>query len=304
MLISECLTAEPVEGAQVVAGMLARSLRPEAVVCRDGVQREPGWRPLLSGRGLQLRVLREVRRRRPASVVLLPDGGYNLVLVIRLVLLRLVAPRAELRVLLLQLGRRPSRPVLRLAGPRLVAVAANEADRDALLAADVRTEMLDVAADDERLARCTPQEARDRLAIPPDETVFLHVGHCTPGRNLLALGPLADAGLLLLVMSPYTAYAPETLPADPRVRVVHGRVEVADYYRAADVYVFPTVDRSATIGVPLSIVEALANDVPVVARRSFLTMRWEDDPRVTLVDDDRELVEAAEAVAVARRKRE
>jgi glycosyltransferase involved in cell wall biosynthesis len=84
---------------------------------------------------------------------------------------------------------------------------------------------------------------------------------------------------------------------------VHGRVEVSDYYRAADVYVFPTVDRSATIGVPLSIVEALANDLPVVARRSFLTERWASDPRVSLVDDDRELVEVAVAVAAARRKR-
>ncbi len=303
MLISECLTDEPVEGAQVVAGMLLRSLRPQSVVCSDRAQREPSWRPLLGERGIQLRVLREVRRRRPATVVLLPDGGYNLVLVIRLVLLRLAAPRAELRVLLLQLGRRPSRTMLRLAGSRLIAVAANGADRDALVAAGVRTEMLEVEADDDRLARCTQEEARERLAIPPEATVYLHVGHCTPGRNLLALGPLADDGLLLLVMSPYTAFAPETLPADPRVQVVHGRVEVADYYRAADVYVFPTVDRSATIGLPLSIVEALANDLPVVARRSSLTQRWEGQPRVSLVDDDRDLVDTAVAVAAACRKR-
>lgn len=121
------------------------------------------------------------------------------------------------------------------------------------------------------------------------------MGHGTPGRNLAALSPLAGDAILVLVLSPYSALDPEAVPQGDGVVVVHERVDVAAYYRAADVYLFPTTDGQASISVPMSVVEARAGGLPVVARRSALTERWSDHPEVDLVDDDATLISVARA---------
>jgi glycosyltransferase involved in cell wall biosynthesis len=71
---------------------------------------------------------------------------------------------------------------------------------------------------------------------------------------------------------------------------------LADRYRAANVYVFPTVDSDEAIGVPMSIFEALANGTPVVARRSAALERWVDQPGLHLTDNDEQLIHTTVAI--------
>jgi hypothetical protein len=139
----------------------------------------------------------------------------------------------------------------------------------------------------------TQAAARQELGITGGP-VFLHAGHPTIGRNLAALGPLAENGQLVLLLSPFREIEEGALPSGSSVHVVHRRVEnVGSFYRAADVYVFPTHGLLDVIGLPMSIVEALANGTPVVARRSQVTSRWQDTTGVVLVDSDADLVATA-----------
>lgn len=306
-IVGDCLSTAPVEGAETVAGRLLAKLGPDALVLcvprpHDGAV-DPAWHPLLHHRLVPWTALRVLRRARPREVVWIQHAGLTYALLLRLLLARLLLPRATIRAVLLQRYRTPPRWFAHLWSWLAVAVVANEADRAVLTSFGWRTELLEVEAPEDRVSDLDRAEARRALGLPVDGPVFLHVGHATHGRNLGSLAPLADGcdgGVLALVLSPHSPLMPETLPVGPGLRTVHQRVDVGPYYRAADVYVFPTTDRNSAIAVPMSVVEAIANRTPVVARRSALTERFAEEPLVHLVDSDSELVATARRLAGSR----
>lgn len=113
----------------------------------------------------------------------------------------------------------------------------------------------------------TRQRLRRKLQLPQDDPVFLHVGHLTQNRNLGDLVPLANHGELLVVSSPGT---------DTDVTVVdyleeegcQVRIEycpdIEKYFQSADVYVFPVKSEDGSVKIPLTVLEAMACNVPVV----------------------------------------
>ena len=300
VIISDCLTLDPVEGAQMLAQRLVREAGEGAtVICAPSTSADEDWHPVLTGSLVPRAALELVRLLGPTEVWWLPAGGLSFAVLMRLVLLHLVVPQARVRLVLLQCHRRPRRWMARLVGSFVTVVAGNAADRRRFGAVGLATELLAPETPEDRVSTLTRSQARSLLGLPQDARVHLHVGHATAGRNLRALGPLADQDLLVLVISPRFPLDQAVLPGGPGVVLVSERVEVGHYYRAADTLVFPVVDPNAVISMPMSIVEALGNQLPVVARRSAMTERWERDARVVLVDTDRELVAAA--LAVARR---
>ena len=102
--------------------------------------------------------------------------------------------------------------------------------------------------------------------------IALHVGHIKPNRNLGDLLALARSGRARVVMVGSTSTR-----VDDGVRrdlEQAGVMVVAEYvpaieeiYQAADVYVFPVVETDAAMDVPLSILEAMACNLPVVTRK-------------------------------------
>jgi len=111
---------------------------------------------------------------------------------------------------------------------------------------------------------------RTDLGLNPDERVFLHVGHFKEGRNLRSLLSLREYGQVVVVGSPSTGPR-ETLIEDLRAAGCVVRTEyvpdIERYYQAADWYVFPVVDESNSIRAPLSVLEAMACDRPVLSTR-------------------------------------
>ena len=184
-----------------------------------------------------------------------------------------------------------------VAGRSTRVVALNPEDQALLARAGWDARLLPPGAPRDRVSTTCRTQARLALGLPVDATIHLHVGHATLARDLQDLAPLATmpGHVLLLVVSPFSTPEPGALPEG--AVVVHHQVDVATYYRAADVYVFPTHQRLGAISQPMSVVEALANDLPVVARRSALTTWWEGTGAVHLVDDPAGL--GARAVQVA-----
>ncbi len=111
---------------------------------------------------------------------------------------------------------------------------------------------------------------RVELGLDPDERIFLHVGHFKEGRNLRSLLSLQDYGTVVVVGSPSTG-PQQTLISDledASCIVQTDYVEAIErYYQAADWYVFPVVDESNSIRAPLSVLEAMGCNLPVLATR-------------------------------------
>jgi len=115
-------------------------------------------------------------------------------------------------------------------------------------------------------------EIRVRHSLPLDASILLHVGHLNQGRNILALSGLQSVHgqQVVVVGSSSTPHDKELVDAlrHRGVRVIDDYVaNIAELYQAADCYLFPVQNETSAIDMPLSILEAMACNIPVVATR-------------------------------------
>jgi glycosyltransferase involved in cell wall biosynthesis len=110
------------------------------------------------------------------------------------------------------------------------------------------------------------EHIRRKYDLAPDARVVLHVGHLTKQRNLHVLRGLTDIADVILVASSYMHpdFAVERSLESAGIRVIRGYVpHVEELYQAADCFVFP-VRPGNSLGMPLSVLEAMATNLPVI----------------------------------------
>jgi glycosyltransferase involved in cell wall biosynthesis len=210
------------------------------------------------------------------------------------------APVAMIALASHPLGRL-SRAFGRLLGPD-VALVASEAERLKLdwLAAVV--DVLPIAVDLDRFRPPEPgekQRLRRAWGLPVDGRIALHVGHLVRARNLHVLTTLASRESITPVL--VASHVRDSESADLLVELRRGGVIVLDgyqprveeLYRAADCYVFPSRHWGGGIEMPLSVLEAMASDLPVASTWfGALPERFKDAAGVCFAEDDEELVQA------------
>ena len=113
---------------------------------------------------------------------------------------------------------------------------------------------------------------KQRLGFPTDRIIVLHVGHLNVGRNLdplLCFHSHSDMQVVILASTTTEASAPLRERLESAGCIVRREFvpAVEEYYQAADCYVFPTVDTRTAIQIPLSVLEAMATNLPVVTTR-------------------------------------
>jgi glycosyltransferase involved in cell wall biosynthesis len=236
----------------------------------------------------------ELRRRPPAVVVYASRSSITLPALIRarLLGLRCHAPVAMV-ALQTTVGVLRGR-LARWAAPDLLLLA-TEAECQAARALGLRAHCVWSGVDLDRFRPPRPGEKealRRKWGIAVDRQVVLHVGHVKEGRNLRALAPLgaSDDVTMLVVASGQRAPESEALEAELKgqgIEFLSGyRPDVEELYRLADCYVFPTASNDSAVAMPLSVLEALASDLPVVSMRfGALAERLGEAPGLELVDE-------------------
>lgn len=277
-LFSERLRPPFDEGFKNTAIHLARALRSHGPLLAltafgedipgEDVRNLPANRLLLSREiGAALRSFA------PDVLLYVPTASATPAAMLRTSVLRRYAPRARLAMIALQPRAygRAGRLLIRLLRPPLTLVQST-AMAQMLAGLGCRVARIGSGVDAERFAPATPEqrvELRRRLGLAKDAFVVLHTGHINEGRNVQALAALQQAGCQAILIGSSSTEQDARLAAGLQaagVLVVRDYVEhIEDYYRAADCYVFPVICDTGAIAVPLSVLEAMACDLPVVA---------------------------------------
>jgi glycosyltransferase involved in cell wall biosynthesis len=214
---------------------------------------------------------RRLRSARPDVVLYIPQAAATLMSIERARLLKIQSGGAPIVVLSLQ--RRtydfPAKPFLRVVAPALVLALSS---RSAAIAreAGLNAARVPLGVDTDLFHPPSPGEKEDlrsKYAVGEDK-VILHIGHIAPGRNLeLFSRVLAGGSKILIVSSTSTIEHPDvrSMLEHPSVQIIDRFVEnIEELYRLADGYVFPTFSPRDAIEIPLSVLEAMATNLPVV----------------------------------------
>ena len=217
-----------------------------------------------------------MRRFRPELTIYVPTACATPASFLRSCVLRAHGRGAPVVLVALQwrvYGRLAGLVMPRL-GPDLVLVQA-ERTRASLERFGCRLRTLRPGVDLERFRPATAgRRAELRRAYGADEGsyVLLHVGHLNRGRGIQALLPLQrlPGAQVVVVGSASTSHDQELVTELTRagVKVLGEHIaDMAAVYQMADCYVFPVQGETSAIDVPLSVLEAMACDLPVVTTR-------------------------------------
>ncbi len=216
-----------------------------------------------------------LRMTSPDIVLYIPTSSGTSAAFIRATILKALSSGAPIGLFNLQF-RRPSGTLRYLGIPSYVDVVFTQsrASTNALASLGFKTVLLPGGVDNTVFR---PVDARGKRALrakygfTDSMRIVLHVGHVKQCRNVKMLADLAEKGYqVVLIASTSTALDPALLNDLKRagVMVITDYIEsIQDFYQLADCYLFPPSDAMSAIDAPLSVLEAMACNLPVVTTR-------------------------------------
>lgn len=310
-VLSDDLSGVADEGAKKWTVAIAAALRERhdvALLSTRGPSALPEVHVTPSGRSFLGGALRaELRARRPDVLVYAARASATFSSFLRARLLKAYCPGAQVILLGFQTRRHAAwqRPLIRALAPDLVAVQ-SEANRAYVERLGCRVAILPSGVDLDTFRPISPERKallRAAYGLNPERPVVLHIGHLEAQRGIGVLADLAtrDECQVVLVTSSTTAHEAQH-DLGQRLRQA-GVIVLTDYqprveelYQLADCYVFPVRSTDNAIEAPLSVLEALACDLPVVSTRFGGLPRLfagADHPGLVFIDTPDELVNAA-----------
>ena len=230
---------------------------------------------------LSYRLWEELRSYKPNLICYVPSASATLFSFIRSRLLKLYQPRARVVMISLQPRRYGwfSRHLIRFLAPDVVFVQRKETAKQ-LIALGCYVQLIPSGVDLAKFTPVSPErkaELRTQYGLEPETYTVLHVGHINRERNVQSLVHIRQKldAQVILVGSTFPGQD-EHLQAELREQGItifnQYLPNVEHIYQLADCYVFPVISEQACIGAPLSVLEAMACNLPVV------TLRYGDLP--------------------------
>ena len=146
------------------------------------------------------------------------------------------------------------------------------------------------------------ERLREKYNIDKDNFIILHVGSIKSGRNLHVLKRMqkVDDNQVLVIGSTSTGIEKETyqnLKENGCVVWTNYFKNIEEIYALSDCYVFPTTDKFSCIETPMSILEAMACNLPVVSTKfGALPRIFEEGDGLMFVEKEEDFFEAIEKI--------
>ncbi len=252
-----------------VLGLSARSRKPPAT---------PNAVALGANRFfLSRRLSAELKRFNPDIICYVPSSSATLFSFLRARALKFYCPSA--RVVMVSLQPRQygwlSRRLIRVLAPDFTFVQHERSLRQ-LTGLGLKAGLLASGVDLDKFAP-VPGDKKTalRTGYGLDTAAFtvLHVGHITKGRNIDLLIDIKKRHDTQVVLVGSSVVHPDRTETADRlkqqgVKIIDGYINnIEEIYQLADCYLFPVASERDCIGAPLSVLEAMACNLPVVTLR-------------------------------------
>lgn len=273
------------EGIKKVAYILIDMLSKECNVlglCKYGTEMEnPLIRVIPTNRLLVSYGLRkEIKKFNPDIIMYIPSASMTFYSFLRQKILNFYAPHAKQVMLALQpkyfsfFQKKIIHTLLTLDLILCVSPAIGECVHQC----GCKAEFIPLGVDMNKFHPVTKEKKkmlRKKYEIPQDKFIILHLGHINYGRNLSVLKSLQrDDNQAIIVSSTST---PEDTPKDITLQkelesegiVIFDKYidSIEEVYQLSDCYAFPVTLEQGCIGIPLSVLEAMACNLPVVTTK-------------------------------------
>ncbi len=254
---------------------------------------------------MNLPIAQSIRGFRPDVIFYVPEAAMTLSSVLRARMLKLYGRGCPVALFSMQprtySGR--SAGIVRRLRPGLV-ITQSSAEAQNVQRLGCKAVAIPAGVDLDRFAPVTGErkaDLRSKYGVDGRGKVVLHVGHLKESRNVRIFERLQRAGETQCVLAGSTSTEQDRALAG-RLREIGVIVldtyqpNIEELYQLADLYVFPVRSENAAITFPLSVLEALACNVPVITTRfGGLVDALPETDGLRYVDSDEELISAVES---------
>ncbi|MBO1224087.1 MAG: glycosyltransferase family 4 protein [Candidatus Scalindua sediminis] len=175
-----------------------------------------------------------------------------------------------------------------------------KADKGFFETKGMRVKILPPAIDKERFCCVdfdTKFSFRRKYNIPLNKTIVLHVGHIRKSRNLGCFLNIQNIDCIQVVIVGSTTTKKDydlfrLLKSQGIIIIDYYISGIQEIYQLSDIYVFPVKEETAAIDMPLSVLEAMACNLPVITTRfGGLIDNFSEDKNFRYVDTNENITE-------------
>ncbi len=224
---------------------------------------------------LSYALFQKIRNFDPEIILYIPSTSATFFSMIRVKVLRLYTREAKVVMIALQPREYSflTRKLISFVIPELILVQSLSVFKE-LYELGCRVKLIPSGVDLEKfhpVGSVKKTKLREKNRIDLNKFVLLHVGHINRNRNIHFLKKLQTNYHQVIIAGSTSTDQDKNLISELKatgVRVITDYIKnIEDIYRLSDCYIFPVTSETASIEIPLSVLEAMACNLPIITKR-------------------------------------